>query len=158
MSDETESIPRKQFTFKIALIGDEGAGKTSLVNKFIQDKFETDYKPTLGVSVLTTTVPLESPPVDIDLVIWDIAGQSKYQTIRQMYFQGCAGVIFVYDATGETHISTYWKTWINDFQKYSLPQTQYILVGNKIDLTDKIKITTDQGEQISFRNSCDSFY
>ena len=99
MSDETESIPRKQFTFKIALIGDEGAGKTSLVNKFIQDKFETDYKPTLGVSVLTTTVPLESPPVDIDLVIWDIAGQSKYQTIRQMYFQGCAGVIFVYDAT-----------------------------------------------------------
>ena len=66
-----------------------------------------------------------------------------------MYFQGCAGVIFVYDATREPTFQHIGETWINDFQKYSFPQTQYILVGNKIDLTDKIKITTDQGEQLA---------
>jgi small GTP-binding protein len=149
MSDESENLPRKEFTFKIALIGDEGCGKTSLVNKYVQEKFDSDYKPTLGVSILTTTVPLDSPPVNINLVIWDIAGQAKYQTIRQMYFQGCAGVIFVYDATREPTFENIREKWLKDFKQFSLPQSQYILVGNKIDLTDKIKITSDQGQDLA---------
>src|SRR5271157_1909754 len=114
MSDESTDQPRKEYTFKIALLGDEGTGKTSLVNKFIQGRFDSDYKPTLGVSILTTLISLESPPADVNLVIWDIAGQNKYQTIRQMYFQGCAGVIFVYDATREPTFLNIKEKWLQD--------------------------------------------
>jgi len=64
-----------EYTFKIGLLGDEGTGKTSLVNRFIEGKFEIDYKPTLGVSILTKKISIKNPDVIVNLVIWDIAGQ-----------------------------------------------------------------------------------
>ena len=138
-----------EYTFKIGLLGDEGTGKTSLVNRFIEGKFEIDYKPTLGVSILTKKISIKNPDAIVNLVIWDIAGQQKYQNIRPMYFQGCLGVIFVYDVTRPLSFSEIKTKWMPDFKQFSTPDTCYSLVGNKKDLLDKVKITTEQGKLLA---------
>lgn len=151
MSPSTNPSPTNipEYTFKIGLLGDEGTGKTSLVNRFIEGKFEIDYKPTLGVSILTKKITIKKPDAIVNLVIWDIAGQQKYQNIRPIYFQGCLGVILVYDLTRPLSFTEIKSKWIKDFQQFSTPETCYSLVGNKKDLIDKVKITTEQGKQLA---------
>jgi len=127
----TDEKPEASYVFKIALLGDEATGKTSLINKFVQNKFEQDYKPTLGASILTKKISLGTPNIDISLVIWDIAGQNKYTQIRQLYFQGCSGVIFVYDMTRESTFTDIKQKWIEDFRKFSTPDTVLCLLGIK---------------------------
>lgn len=141
--------PIPSFVFKIALIGNEGTGKTSLVNKFVQQKFDEDYKPTLGVSILSSKIDLESPKCVVNLILWDIAGQAKYQQIRKMYFQGCAGVIFVYDVTREPTYIDITTKWVTDFRQFSNSKIAYILVGNKHDLSEKVKVGTAMGYRVA---------
>jgi small GTP-binding protein len=140
-----------EYTFKIGLLGDEGTGKSSLISKYISNKFETNYSPTLGVSILTKVLEIDYQNISakINLIIWDIAGQNKYSSVRSMYFQGCSGVIFVYDVTREPTFTDIRNKWMKEFRQFSQPNTVYILVGNKKDLIEKVKIGTAMGYQLA---------
>ena len=77
---------KEEFVFKIAVLGAAGAGKTSLIDKFVSKKFQVDYKPTLGASIIAKDISLED--ADVRLVLWDIAGQEKSEAVRSMYLNG----------------------------------------------------------------------
>jgi small GTP-binding protein len=94
MSDEV-----KEFVFKIVILGDAAVGKTSLINQYIEQSFEEDYKPTLGANIIRKDVFIDEINASVRLIMWDLAGQEKYNVIRSMYFQGCVGALLVYDVT-----------------------------------------------------------
>ena len=94
--EETNSLER-EFVFKITILGDAAVGKTSLINQFIEEGFQDDYKPTLGANIVRKDVNLDD--VKVRLIMWDLAGQEKYRVVRSMYFQGCEGALLVYDIT-----------------------------------------------------------
>ena len=86
---------------KIMLLGDIGVGKTSLARRFVFDKFETDYKTTIGVDVLTHDVALGSECGDETLrfVLWDTDGDFGSRIFETVYVLGASGAIVVADAT-----------------------------------------------------------
>ena len=136
-----------EYVFKIAVLGAAGAGKTSLIDQFCQKKFQQDYKPTLGASIIARDLNVDGSFVR--LVMWDIAGQEKYESVRSMYLSGALGAIIVYDITRRPTFEEIKTKWIKDFKQFAMPEARYILLGNKADLAEKRNVTTEEGQNLA---------
>ena len=134
---------------KICLIGDFAVGKTSLVRRFIEDKFSDRYLTTIGVKVSRKSVVVKSSQ-QVNLLVWDIEGQTKQKSISTTYLQGARGAIIVGDLTrNETlkHLS-------NHLQLFSEvnPQGKIIIALNKSDL-----ITVEKLNKLIELYNCDRY-
>ncbi len=120
---------------KVLLLGDGAVGKTSLIRRFVVDKFSDDYITTIGTKVTKKDLRIESPGkvTDITFMIWDVLGQRGYKNIQESSFQGAKGALLVYDVSRrETlrSVGEYWIPHLTEITK-SIP---IVLVGNKVDL------------------------
>jgi len=85
---------------KICLIGDFGVGKTSLIRRFVDRQFSDQYLSTVGVKLSRKLLEFDpSVESNLQLLIWDIEGSTKFKAIASSYLQGAAGAIVVGDVT-----------------------------------------------------------
>jgi small GTP-binding protein len=88
---------------KVCLIGDPGVGKTSLVRRFVHDIFDDSYLSTIGAKVVKKALCLERPErnlnINLSLMVWDIAGQSREKMFHGTYLSGIEGGLVVADIT-----------------------------------------------------------
>ena len=91
-------MSQQLLTKKVVIIGDTGVGKTSLMNRYLFNKFDDEQMPSMGAQSKPhlVTVPNEG---QIKLTIWDTAGQEKFRSLTRMYFQDAEAAIIVYDTT-----------------------------------------------------------
>ena len=141
--------PPKNIVLKLALLGDAAVGKTSLINQYIQHRFSADYQPTLGVNIVVKELKIEELNAYIRLVLWDIAGQVKYDLSRRMFFQGCMGALFIYDVTRHSTFKNIETKWLKDLRKFTKKDPAYVLIGNKIDLGNSKVVSTEIGKELS---------
>ncbi|MHA1731656.1 MAG: Rab family GTPase [Promethearchaeota archaeon] len=134
-----------KFIFNVMVLGDGAVGKTSLVRHFCEGTFQESYKMTIGVEFLKKTVRFEGTGDDaIDLLLWDVAGQQRFDTMRKNYYGRAQGILFLHDVTNPVTLSHVvdWKKDI-DAVKPGLPA---VLVGNKVDLDyDKALVEKSAG-------------
>ena len=71
---------------KVIFIGDSAVGKTSLLFRFINGRFDANVQPTYGAGFKTKEVPYDDEGHTVKLYLWDTAGQEKYQSLTKMYF------------------------------------------------------------------------
>lgn len=142
-------IQKKEWALKLAILGDPAVGKTSLIDKYITDSFRENYQPTLGVNIVSKDIRIEEINTKIRMLLWDIAGQDKYELTRQSFFQGCVGALLVYDITRYTTFEQIKLKWLEDFKKFSRPDGIYILIGNKSDLKESIKVSSEEGKSLA---------
>ncbi len=122
-----------EYSKKIILVGQIGVGKTSLVQRYVKSIFNEDYLSTIGVKVDKKTVHVENDQVN--LLIWDIAGEASFSKISKSYYLGAKGCIYVADCS---RISTF-TDYVNQVKmlKELIKDIKIITVANKIDLLDK---------------------
>lgn len=84
---------------KVCLLGDFAVGKTSLVRRFVYDKFEADYLATIGVHVSRKEITLGEETQQVALVLWDLAGGETFSQMEEAYYRGGAGALLVADVT-----------------------------------------------------------
>ena len=142
-----------EYVLKLVVLGDPAVGKTSLINQYIEHSFKEDYKPTLGVNIVTKNVPIKSLTNAIArLVLWDLAAQSKYDLSRQMFFQGCSGALFVFVITSPFKKNNIQIKFYKDLLKFSgtrsAKEGMYLLLGNKSDLKDTRRVTKEEGKEL----------
>ncbi|MFW9946956.1 MAG: Rab family GTPase [Candidatus Odinarchaeota archaeon] len=147
----------REYVFKITILGDAAVGKTSLINQFVEGAFQEDYKPTLGANIVRKDVNLEEVNAQIRLIMWDLAGQEKYNVIRSMYFQGCVGALVVYDVTRFQTFENIESKWLKDFKKYVKREGAYILIGNKIDLSEHRTVSEEKGKKLAEKIQASDF-
>lgn len=82
-------------TIKFLILSDSAVGKTSMLVKFTENKFEDNYLQTNGMDFMKKYIKLEGE--DFTLQIWDTSGQEKFRAITKAYFRGAHGIIIVYD-------------------------------------------------------------
>lgn len=129
---------------KICLLGDGEVGKTSLMNRYLKRGFTTEYIPTIGSDFLSKQVSLYTKfgQKDIRFQIWDLAGQPAFDQVRKHYYKGSAGAFIVFDLTNPTLENL--NNWLEEFAKNTqLQKSSAIVLGNKMDLEDEIKVSTD---------------
>ena len=130
MKENNEDSPI--YTYKIILIGDSFVGKTSLIIRFCDDKYEANGIATIGIDTKTKYVKRKDKK--IELQIWDTAGQERFRSLSKSCCNAMDGIIFVYDMGNKTSFKNI-KLWYNnlkdivDFKKVGM-----VLVGNKCDI------------------------
>ncbi len=122
--------------FKVLLAGDENVGKSSLVRRFVDNKFTEDYVPTLGFQIFFKSLNIGEYSVDFQ--IWDVAGQQSFEFARRNYYTHSQGFLLVFDLTNPASFQ-HLENWIAEVRAIC-PKSPFVLVGNKADLPDlKIK-------------------
>ncbi|UCG03730.1 MAG: GTP-binding protein [Candidatus Heimdallarchaeota archaeon] len=124
--------------YKIVLAGDIGVGKTSLINRFVTGIFTDDYKPTIGVNIYIKELFIDNS--EVNLQIWDVAGQTSFRQFRQRFFCGAQGAFIVFDLTVPKSLENLHVSWIEDIQN-NAGEIPLILIGNKVDLKESITVS-----------------
>ncbi len=122
----------RRWQFKICLIGDGYVGKTSIRRKYLGQGFRSNYIPSLGVDFAQKTVMYDEEE-SVRLVIWDIAGQPQFQSLRKRYYEGCSGLILAYSVVDRESFDNASK-WLVEAKGFMEDFPALIIVGNKIDL------------------------
>ena len=135
--------------FKFALLGDSATGKTSLINRYVDQKFDENYQPSLGVNIVIKDLEVKDKNLKVRLILWDIAGQDRYELSRRMFFEGCTGALFVYDITRPFTLKNVESKWYPDLITYGNKASSFLLIGNKSDLNDLRKTSTEEGRNIA---------
>ncbi|MGD1901885.1 MAG: Rab family GTPase [Geitlerinemataceae cyanobacterium] len=103
---------------KITMVGDFSVGKTSLIRRYVEGKFDDRYLSTVGVKISRRSLEVAAPdggdPQAMQLIVWDLEGQTKFKAIAPSYLQGSKGTIIVADLSRpetieniEGHIALY---------------------------------------------------
>lgn len=140
-----------QYILKLAVLGDAGVGKTSLVNQFVSASFKEDYRATLGVNIVMKIIRLEKINSNAQLILWDIAGQEQYEKTRGAYYEGCVGALLVYDITRYSSFENIEFKWLTDYNKHVGKEGSYILIGNKNDLEDQRYVFIEDAKEMAKR-------
>ncbi|MHA1985862.1 MAG: GTP-binding protein [Promethearchaeota archaeon] len=134
-----------EYAYKLILGGEGGVGKTSMVHRFVENSFLTDYKSTIGTSIMKKECEFEGLNSKVRFVMWDLAGQAQFKRVRQSYISNAEAGILVYDVTRKETFNSV-ESWQKEIMSVS-PTISLILVGNKIDLTEDRVVSTEEGEE-----------
>lgn len=127
-------------TKKICLLGDFNVGKTSLIKRFVEDKFSEQYLSTVGVQVSRKSVAIATDleVQQVNLMIWDLEGNTKFKSITPGYLKGASGSIIIADLTRTNTLSSL-SQHINLFSEVN-PQGTMAIALNKADLVTPEKL------------------
>ncbi|MHA2398002.1 MAG: GTP-binding protein [Promethearchaeota archaeon] len=147
--DKLQKIKIKsgEYAFKLILGGEGGVGKTSMVHRFVEDSFQTDYKSTIGTSIMKKECDFAGLDSRVRFVIWDLAGQAQFKRVRQSYLANAEAGILVYDVTRRETFDNL-ESWYKEAKDVT-PSISLILVGNKIDLVEDRVVTKEEGEEMA---------
>ena len=125
---------RKKVLLKIIILGDSGVGKTSLMNQYVNQRFSSQYKATIGADFLTKEVTIDDKLVTLQ--IWDTAGQERFQSLGVAFYRGADACILVYDITSEKSFEQL-NSWRDEFLNHAKPRSPenfpFVVIGNKVD-------------------------
>mmetsp|Transcript_105245 Transcript_105245/g.146683 ORF Transcript_105245/g.146683 Transcript_105245/m.146683 type:complete len:205 (+) Transcript_105245:28-642(+) len=126
---------RKKVLLKVIILGDSGVGKTSLMNRYVNNKFSNQYKATIGADFLTKEVMVDERLVTMQ--IWDTAGQERFQSLGVAFYRGADCCVLVFDVTVAKTFETL-DSWRDEFLIQASPRDPenfpFVVLGNKIDL------------------------
>jgi Ras-related protein Rab-6A len=132
-------------SYKIAIIGNQHVGKTTILSRYKYETTDDSYAPTVGIDFLTKNVFLEDKT--IRLIMWDTAGQERFKSLIPSYLKNANCVILTYDITEKGSFNALGK-WLSDVRDNVNEGTFIILCGNKIDLNNKRVISKEEGENL----------
>ncbi|XP_021725378.1 ras-related protein Rab7-like [Chenopodium quinoa] len=127
--------PHMQRTLlKVIVLGDIAVGKTSLITRYVQKKFNQQYKATIGADFVTRELQIDGKLVSLQ--IWDTAGQERFHSLGPAFFRGSDCCVLVYDVNDQRSFEAL-QTWRDEFIKQTdIPDPTkfpFVVIGNKID-------------------------
>ncbi len=136
--------------YKILLLGETKVGKTSMIIRYVENKFEEGGLSTLGVDMRNKYIQLEDKKIKLD--IWDTAGQERFRSIAKNYFRIAHAIIFVCDLTNEESFKML-KFWMEDSKNNIDTNVEIILAANKSDLKDKREVSEKRLKDFCSKNN-----
>lgn len=136
-----------QYLFKIVTVGSAAVGKTSIIVRYMTGRFRDYYAPTLGTDFAIKDIRVDDRGVKLQ--IWDMGSQDFLGKVREKYYQGARGVIYMYDMTRRDTFDQLWQ-WKKEVDAQTRgPNT--IIVANKADLVNERQVTKEEGEDLARR-------
>jgi Ras-related protein Rab-6A len=140
-----ELKPKKEIPkFKLIFLGDQGTGKSCILNRFVEDKFDEKYQATIGLDFQSKNVKIDNQ--DIHLLLYDTAGQEKFRSLIPMYTRDANIILLVYDISNRDSF-IHLPDWIKDLTNIKMEEVIFALVGNKNDLDDKRVVNEEEGKK-----------
>ena len=111
----SNSITDEKLSFKIIMIGPANSGKTSIVRRYVDKKFNDDYKVTVGFDYMNKEITIGKKKINIQL--WDTAGTEMFQSLSSSYYRNSYGALVVFDVLDRKSFESL-NTWINYYREH----------------------------------------
>ncbi|MFX0081734.1 MAG: GTP-binding protein [Candidatus Hodarchaeota archaeon] len=129
---QMELATRGEYRFKFVILGNHEVGKTSIIRRFVENKFSEDYRATIGLNVLTHT--FEFFGNEIGVTLYDLGAQKYFRRFRKVYYSGAQAAFIVFDLTNRESFDNI-KNWYQELKDFTTDEEiPIVLVGNKSDL------------------------
>jgi len=149
-----EDYPQYDLSFKLIFIGDSGVGKSCLTTKAVKNNFEEYYQATVGFEFLTFNMKVNNKV--IKLQIWDTCGQEIYKSLISNFYRNSSLAVLIY-AINDKESFNHVEGWLNELKSQANPDIRIFLVGNKADLEEERKVTTEEAANYKEKQHLDLF-
>lgn len=137
----------KPSLLKVVLLGDGGVGKSSLMNRFVSDKFDSQSFHTIGVEFLNKDVSVEGRT--FTLQIWDTAGQERFKSLRTPFYRGSDICLLVFAVNDKQSLENLvqWKKEFLYYADVKDPENfPFLVLGNKVDMEEERVVHEDDAK------------
>lgn len=138
---------------KILILGGQGVGKTSIIKRYLNDKFDINETSTLSMSYVGKLIELDNKKIQLN--IWDTIGQEKYRSISKLFLNETKIVVLVYSITSEQSFNEL-DYWYNLYKDLLGEETILGIAGNKMDLYLEQVVSDEKGKE--FADSRGAFF
>jgi len=134
------------YRFKFVIIGSHEVGKTSLVRRFVENRFSSDYRATIGLNILSHSLKFFGN--DIVYSLWDVGAQQYFKRFRKTYYLGAQAAFIVFDLTNRESFENA-KEWYDELETFiGGREIPFIIIGNKSDLKEQRGVSYQEGVQL----------
>ncbi|XP_072040038.1 ras-related protein Rab-9A-like [Amphiura filiformis] len=130
---------------KVVILGDGGVGKSSLMNRFISNKFDSQSFHTIGVEFLNKDIVVDGETYTMQ--IWDTAGQERFKSLRTPFYRGsdCCMLTYAVDDMQSFRNLSMWKKEFLYYADVTDPDNfPFVVLGNKVDVDDDARQVSDE--------------
>jgi small GTP-binding protein len=126
-----------EYRFKFIIIGDHEVGKTSIIRRFVEKRYTTDYRATIGLNVLTHEFDFFGNQIGVTL--YDIGAQKYFKRFRKAYYLGAQAAFLVFDLTSRESFENI-MSWYDELKLFTTGEDiPIVIVGNKSDKAKRLK-------------------
>jgi small GTP-binding protein len=118
---------------RVVVIGDSSVGKTCLVSRMMEDRFDSNEQPTVGANWQLYVRNFNNDRVELQ--IWDTAGQEKFRALGPLYYRSALGAIAVFDVSSRESF-VHLGSWIDAFTEVAGTDVRIVIAANKSDLEE----------------------
>ena len=133
---EKSNINKESYSIKIILLGDVSVGKTAIINRYIDGKFDDNYSCTISVQSRKKEISFNQD-ISIEMSIWDTCGEEKYRALTRQYYRESNGILLVFDLNRNKTFLNLTK-WMKEIKEVAPKDVLIALVGNKVDLKREV--------------------
>lgn len=133
---------------KVVLVGAQGVGKTSLVLRWVEGKFESQSS-TIGAAFFTQKLTVKGKRLKMQ--VWDTAGQERFRSMAPMYYRGSRAACIVFDVSFRPSFEDL-ITWIKELRQNVGPEILLFIVGNKIESRSEESVTLEEASAFAKNN------
>jgi len=135
---------------KLIVVGNQGTGKSSILNRFVNETFDEKYQATVGLDFHSKNITIHDQ--DVRLIIYDTAGQEKFRSLIPMYIREAQIILFIYDISDKDSFDSIPK-WIQQVNDVINKEVVFVLIGNKLDLESNRKVTFEEGKKLAEKSN-----
>ena len=148
--EEGEVSVEDLIKLKLIVVGNQGTGKSSILNRFVNETFDENYQATIGLDFHSKNITIHDQ--DVRLIIYDTAGQEKFRSLIPMYIREAQIILFIYDISDKESFDSIPK-WMQQVNDVINKEVVFVLIGNKIDLESSRKVTFEEGKKLAEKNN-----
>ena len=134
---------------KVVLVGDTGVGKTSIIERYINDKYDENQKTTLVSSYTFKKIDIKKYNKSISLDIWDTAGQEVYRSLSKNFYLNASIGILVYDISRKASFESIRDYWYEQLKTFGEEKMIFDVVGNKTDLFQREEVPENEARNFA---------
>ena len=148
---EDDGVPVEDLIkLKLIVVGNQGTGKSSILNRYVNETFEEKYQATIGLDFQSKNITIHDQ--DIRLILYDTAGQEKFRSLIPMYIREAQIILLIYDISQRESFDAIPK-WIQEVLDVKNNDAVFALIGNKIDLENERKVSFEEGKTFADKNN-----